>query len=66
MSTIETPPLEKVLKASKVAQHLGCTPDTVYGLIRDGRLRAIRVGRLLRVPESSLADFIAGSDHDAH
>ena len=61
MSTpTKAPELERVLKAAEVARHLGCTPDTVYTMIREGKLRAIRVGRLLRVPESSLAEFIAG------
>ena len=47
-------------KVSEVAGQLKCHPGSVYGLIRDGHLRAIRVGRLIRVPESALAEFIAG------
>jgi len=52
--------LEPVLKVAQVAQHLNCDRNTVYALINEQKLRAIRVGRLLRVPESALADFIAG------
>lgn len=51
---------ERVLRVAEVADHLGVTPDTVYYLIRDGKMRAIRLGRVLRVPQSALSDFIAG------
>lgn len=53
--------LEPVLKVAEVAQHLNCDRNTVYALINDNKLRTIRLGRVIRVPESSLADFIAGS-----
>ena len=58
MTTTTAP--ERVLKVREVSSHLSCDDDTVYRLIREGRLRSIRVGRLHRVPESALADFIAG------
>ncbi len=51
---------ELVLRVHEVAEHLDVTPDLVYGLIREGKLRAIRLGRVLRVPQSALSDFIAG------
>lgn len=58
--TTAAPASEKVLRVSAVSAHLGCTNDTTYRLIREGHLRAIRVGRLIRVPESALDEFIAG------
>ena len=57
---MSAPTIEPVYKVSAAATALGCSRDTVYALIASGQLRAIRVGRLLRVPESALADFIAG------
>lgn len=52
---------ERVLRVPEVRKRLDLkTDDSVYMLIRQGQLRAIRVGRLIRVPESALADFIAG------
>ncbi|MCT1551530.1 helix-turn-helix domain-containing protein [Brevibacterium casei] len=60
-AVVESPTLERVMKVSDVAAHLECTNDTVYRVIAEGALRAIRVGRLLRVPESALAEFIAGA-----
>lgn len=58
-ATTTTP--ESVLRVREVAHHLSCDEDTVYRLIREDRLRSIRVGRLIRVPESALTDFIAGT-----
>lgn len=55
------PTPEHVMRVREVAQHLDCDRDTVYRLIRAGQLRSIRVGRLIRVPESALSEFIAGS-----
>jgi excisionase family DNA binding protein len=38
----------------EVADELGVHPETVRRLIHEGRLDAVRVGRLLRVPRESL------------
>ena len=51
---------DRVLRVRDVAEHLGVQPDSVYALIRDGRLRSLRVGRVIRVPQSALSDFISG------
>jgi len=58
MATTTAP--ERVLRVREAAHHLDCDEDTVYRLIREGQMRAIRLGRVLRVPESALSDFIAG------
>lgn len=59
MTTTTMTAPEPVLRVRAVADHLGCDAGTVYRLIADGKLRSIRVGRLLRVPSSALAAFIA-------
>lgn len=46
----------------EVADALGIHEATVRAEIRRGRLHAIRIGRLLRVPVSALADYLA-RDH---
>ncbi|MFZ1382345.1 MAG: helix-turn-helix domain-containing protein [Scrofimicrobium sp.] len=61
MTTQQAVEVEKVLKTADVARHLSCTPDTVYKLVNAGKLRGLKVGRLLRIPESSLREFIAGN-----
>ena len=42
----------------EVAGRLGVHPETVRRLIHDGRLDAVRVGRVLRVEGASFAIFL--------
>lgn len=35
-------------------------PDTVYALVRSGRLRAVRLGRQYRFDPSAVAEFVRG------
>ncbi|STY68803.1 helix-turn-helix domain-containing protein [Micrococcus luteus] len=65
--TIQTAPVpasadaqpEPVLRVPEVAEHLHCTPQLVYSLIHRGELRAVRLGRLIRVPLSALNEYLA-------
>lgn len=56
---------DTINRVPDVAARLDVSTDAVYRLIREGRLRAIRVGRLIRVPESALAAFIDGDGEAA-
>ena len=40
------------------ARELGIGRDTAYQLVRDGRIRAVSVGRKRLIPRSELAAFI--------
>jgi len=53
---------ERVFEVPEVARHLGTSNGTVYGLIQRGSLRSVRVGRLLRVTESALQEFLSGHE----
>lgn len=53
---------ERVLTVKDVAHHLGISDWTVYNLVTGGHLRAIRVGRLIRIPASALSEFIDASN----
>lgn len=42
-----------------VAEQLGVHPETIRRLIHDGRLEAVRVGRVLRITTAGLDGFLA-------
>jgi len=49
---------DRLLSPKQVADGLNVSVWTVYRLVRKGDLVAVRVGRLLRIPESSLEAFL--------
>ena len=48
------------LTVDNVADLLEVHPETVRRLITKGEMRAVRVGRLVRIPRESLTEFLAG------
>jgi excisionase family DNA binding protein len=48
------------LSVNQAAERLGVHPNTVYRMIVAKRLRAIRAGRLWRIPEAELARIVSG------
>jgi excisionase family DNA binding protein len=60
----EAPPMtdEKLLTPEEAAERFAVSPRTIREWIRLRKLRAVRVGRLLRVPESAVRDFIRPLD----
>jgi excisionase family DNA binding protein len=50
---------ENLYSVRQVADTLGVHPETIRRLIHDGRLDAVRIGRVLRVEANSLAGFVA-------
>ncbi|MDX6402381.1 MAG: Helix-turn-helix domain [Gaiellaceae bacterium] len=53
----EDPP--GLVSVREVADQLGVHPETIRRLIHDGRLDAVRVGRVLRVHRAALDSFLA-------
>ncbi len=47
-----------LLRPEQAAEALSIGRTAVFGLIRSGRLRSIKVGGLRRVPASALAEFV--------
>jgi excisionase family DNA binding protein len=43
----------------EVADRIGVHPETIRRLIHGGRLRAVRVGRTLRIEETSFEELVA-------
>lgn len=47
-----------LLTVEQAAEQLGVSRTTVYGLIKDGRIEAVRVGRSRRVPNEALTAYV--------
>ena len=48
-----------LVSVREVADQLGVHPETIRRLIHDGRLDAVRVGRVLRVHREAVDRFLA-------
>ena len=53
--------IERLLTVAQVADLLGTTERFPRRLIAERRIRFVRVGRHVRIPESAVRDFIATS-----
>ena len=51
--------METMLKRDEAAEALSLSVKTLDRLIKDGRLQAVRIGRRVAVPTSSLEAYIA-------
>jgi excisionase family DNA binding protein len=49
----------------QVAEMLHVGRDKVYYLLRTGQLRSIKIGKLRRITEQQLADFVASLEDNA-
>jgi excisionase family DNA binding protein len=57
VSSAEQP--DSLVSVREVADQLGVHPETIRRLIHDGRLDAVRVGRVLRVHRDAVDKFLA-------
>jgi hypothetical protein len=55
----ERPPIKRLVRTSDAIQRIGCGPTFFWGLLRDGRLEAVRLGSRTMVLEESLNAFLA-------
>lgn len=55
----KTPPRERLLTLSEVAAILSTSERFPRRLIEERRIRFVRIGRHVRIPDSALAEFIA-------
>jgi excisionase family DNA binding protein len=53
------PPAERLLTVAEAAEVLNTTERFPRRLIEERRIRFVRVGRHVRIPESALYEFIA-------
>ena len=47
-----------LLNVNEVASLLGCGRTYVYGMIQRGELPVVKLGRLTRIPATSVADMV--------
>jgi excisionase family DNA binding protein len=59
MAETRTGTVERLLTVAEVADLLGTTERFPRRLIEERRIRFVRIGRHVRIPESALRDFIA-------
>lgn len=59
MSTTPGGIVEQLLTVAQVAELLGTTERFPRRLIAERRIRFVRVGRHVRIPESALREFVA-------
>ena len=50
----------RTLTVAQVAERLQVRIRTVYGLIKRGELRAVKIGRVWRVPLEALQEYLTG------
>jgi excisionase family DNA binding protein len=50
--------MQRLLTVEQVAEVLGTTPRFPRRLIEERRIRFVRVGRHVRIPDDALADYI--------
>jgi excisionase family DNA binding protein len=58
MAARSRPDVERLLTVAEVAELLGTTDRFPRRLITERRIRFVRVGRHVRVPESAVREFI--------
>ena len=52
--------MEKLLRVSEASKILGVAPTTIRLWIRQGRIRAVRIGKLWRIPQSEVERLVRG------
>lgn len=55
---MENNSLPIVLTIREVAKILGIGKNTAYGLVKNGTLNAVRVGRQIRIPRAELYRYL--------
>ena len=50
--------MEQYYTVDEVARKLGVTRQAIYNWLKDGRLRAVKVGSLTRIREREVDDFL--------
>lgn len=57
---------QKVYTPEQVAEMLQLSKNTVYGLISKGEIMAKKIGKVYRIPQSSISFLFTGLDADLY
>ncbi|MCL4515705.1 MAG: helix-turn-helix domain-containing protein [Firmicutes bacterium] len=57
--TLKEEEYPKLMNLEEVSSFLRVTPQTVYNMLRDGRIRATKVGREWRFPRETILQFMS-------
>ncbi len=49
---------EKLLSPKELAERLSISRWTIYKMLEDGRIRSIKISRLVRIPESAVLRIV--------
>jgi len=58
--------MEKLLTTDQVAEYLAVSRKTVYRIINAGKLNAIKVESIIRIPEESLKEYMDSNKKTAN
>ncbi|SCG38499.1 DNA binding domain-containing protein, excisionase family [Micromonospora inositola] len=56
---------KKSVRPAEAAALLGVCRDTVYVLMRSGRLRSVKLGRARLIPIAAIDDFLSATEEAA-
>lgn len=56
VTSIQDAPL--VMTPIEAARILGCGRNSIYSLLKSGKLKSIRVGKLIKITKSALEDYL--------
>lgn len=56
--------MDNLLTIAEVAERLKLTPQTIYKMIKDKTLPAIRVGSQWRIPEEKIQEWLDAQTHN--
>ncbi|WP_380169519.1 helix-turn-helix domain-containing protein [Jannaschia sp. R86511] len=57
-ATPETSPPRLLLTIEEAAERLGVGRSTMYGLVLDGEVESVHIGRLRRIPHDALIAYL--------
>lgn len=52
-----------IMKVSDIVKVLHCSKNTVYELLKTGRIESIKIGRRILIPKTALVEFIVNENN---